>query len=381
MPHLHLSLQHGDDMILKRMKRRHMREDSIRFCEDVRNAAARHRVRRRHHRRLSDRDEAMFANSLAIVEECGLTHLHVFPFSPRPGTPAARMPQLDRALVKERAARLRAAGDNGVWPPISRAWPERDTAGAGRARRHGPHTASFRRSRRAGWPGQRPRPTWSSPAMTARVLTGEPADARLRAARPRTTQWLKANRDFIKRLFSLRQAKAETEATVEDGAGPPRAVAPASFQPRPPEPVAAVEAIEPRSRPPARTLPDEPKPRPVDSQSPAKKRRRQNRTCARAGRRGCRRAGGAAGRCPSRNGTVEPAPRPRDAVRPARSPLAASRKKTVAEPQPAAREPAGSSACAKGLSRSFARHSPRTSPPSSPSASSTTRRCRSSRTC
>jgi len=111
MPHLHLSLQHGDDMILKRMKRRHLRDDAIRFCEDIR-------------RQRSDivfgadiiagfptETEPMFENSLKIVEECGLTHLHVFPFSPREGTPAARMPQLPRKLVKERAARLRAVGD------------------------------------------------------------------------------------------------------------------------------------------------------------------------------------------------------------------------------------------------------------------------------
>ncbi len=111
MPHLHLSLQHGDDMILKRMKRRHLRADAIAFCE---------RVRRLRPDAVFGADiiagfptetDAMFENSLKIVEECGLTHLHVFPFSPREGTPAARMPQLDRALVKERAARLRAVGD------------------------------------------------------------------------------------------------------------------------------------------------------------------------------------------------------------------------------------------------------------------------------
>jgi threonylcarbamoyladenosine tRNA methylthiotransferase MtaB len=112
MPHLHLSLQHGDNMILKRMKRRHMREDSIRFCEDIRKLRPDMVFGADLIAGFPTEDEAMFENSLAIVEECGLTHLHVFPFSPRPGTPAAKMPQLDRSLVKERAARLRAAGES-----------------------------------------------------------------------------------------------------------------------------------------------------------------------------------------------------------------------------------------------------------------------------
>ena len=112
MPHLHLSLQAGDDLILKRMKRRHRRADAIRFCDDVRQAPAGHRLRRRSHRRLPDRDRGDVRESRrSIVEECGLTYLHVFPFSPRPGTPAARMPQLPRQLVRERAARLREAGE------------------------------------------------------------------------------------------------------------------------------------------------------------------------------------------------------------------------------------------------------------------------------
>ncbi|MGE0847170.1 MAG: tRNA (N(6)-L-threonylcarbamoyladenosine(37)-C(2))-methylthiotransferase MtaB [Flavobacteriaceae bacterium] len=111
MPHLHLSLQAGDDMILKRMKRRHLRDDAIRFCDEV-------RARRPDVVFGADliagfptETEAMFDNSLRIVGECGLTFLHVFPFSAREGTPAARMPQLPRPLVKERAARLRAAGE------------------------------------------------------------------------------------------------------------------------------------------------------------------------------------------------------------------------------------------------------------------------------
>ena len=111
MPHLHLSLQSGDDLILKRMKRRHSRDDAVRFCADL-------RARRPDLVFGADliagfpteTDEA-FENTLRLVADCGLTFTHVFPFSPRPGTPAARMPQLARSVVKERAARLRAEGD------------------------------------------------------------------------------------------------------------------------------------------------------------------------------------------------------------------------------------------------------------------------------
>jgi threonylcarbamoyladenosine tRNA methylthiotransferase MtaB len=111
MSHLHLSLQSGDDMILKRMKRRHLRDDSIRFCEEVRALRPAMVFGADIIAGFPTETEAMFENSLKIVEECGLTHLHVFPFSPREGTPAARMPQVRREAVKERAARLRAAGD------------------------------------------------------------------------------------------------------------------------------------------------------------------------------------------------------------------------------------------------------------------------------
>ena len=110
MPHLHLSLQAGDDMILKRMKRRHLRDDSIRFCEDVRTLRPGIVFGADIIAGFPTETEDMFVNSLNIVEECGLTHLHVFPFSPREGTPAAKMPQVRREIVKERAARLRAAG-------------------------------------------------------------------------------------------------------------------------------------------------------------------------------------------------------------------------------------------------------------------------------
>ncbi|MEF2074136.1 tRNA (N(6)-L-threonylcarbamoyladenosine(37)-C(2))-methylthiotransferase MtaB [Consotaella aegiceratis] len=111
MPHLHLSLQAGDDMILKRMKRRHLRDDAIRFCEAMRAARPDIVFGADIIAGFPTETEAMFQNSLKLVEDCGLTLLHVFPFSPREGTPAARMPQLPRPLVKERAARLRAAGD------------------------------------------------------------------------------------------------------------------------------------------------------------------------------------------------------------------------------------------------------------------------------
>jgi threonylcarbamoyladenosine tRNA methylthiotransferase MtaB len=111
MPHLHLSLQSGDDMILKRMKRRHLRDDAIRFCEEMRALRPDIVFGADIIAGFPTETDAMFGNSLKIVEECGLTHLHVFPFSPREGTPAARMPQVDRRAVKERAAQLRGAGD------------------------------------------------------------------------------------------------------------------------------------------------------------------------------------------------------------------------------------------------------------------------------
>jgi threonylcarbamoyladenosine tRNA methylthiotransferase MtaB len=110
MPHLHLSLQSGDDMILKRMKRRHSRADTLRFVERVRAARPDVAFGADIIAGFPTETEAMFANTIAIVEEAGLTFLHVFPFSARPGTPAARMPQVDRRQVKERAARLRQAG-------------------------------------------------------------------------------------------------------------------------------------------------------------------------------------------------------------------------------------------------------------------------------
>lgn len=111
MPHLHLSLQAGDDLILKRMKRRHLREDAVRFCQEVRASRPEMVFGADIIAGFPTETEAMFQRSLDLVEECGLTFLHVFPFSPRKGTPAARMPQVRGPEIKERAARLRALGD------------------------------------------------------------------------------------------------------------------------------------------------------------------------------------------------------------------------------------------------------------------------------
>lgn len=111
MPHLHLSLQAGDNMILKRMKRRHMRDDAIAFCEDMRKARPDIIYGADIIAGFPTETDAMFENSLKLVEDCGLTWLHVFPYSIRQGTPAAKMPQVDKAIIKERAARLRAAGE------------------------------------------------------------------------------------------------------------------------------------------------------------------------------------------------------------------------------------------------------------------------------
>ncbi|WP_438751419.1 tRNA (N(6)-L-threonylcarbamoyladenosine(37)-C(2))-methylthiotransferase MtaB [Pararhizobium sp. O133] len=110
MPHLHLSLQHGDDMILKRMKRRHSRADALAFIADVRRLRPEMSFGADMIAGFPTETEDMFANAISLAEEANIAHLHVFPYSPREGTPAARMPQIDRALVKERAARLRATG-------------------------------------------------------------------------------------------------------------------------------------------------------------------------------------------------------------------------------------------------------------------------------
>lgn len=110
MPHLHLSLQAGDNMILKRMKRRHTREDAIAFCKQARDLRPDMVFGADIIAGFPTETEEMFQNSLRLVEECDLTWLHVFPYSARPGTPAARMPQVDGRAIKERATRLRAKG-------------------------------------------------------------------------------------------------------------------------------------------------------------------------------------------------------------------------------------------------------------------------------
>jgi threonylcarbamoyladenosine tRNA methylthiotransferase MtaB len=110
MPHLHLSLQAGNDLVLKRMKRRHARGDAVALVE---------RIKARRDVAIGadliagfpTEDEAMFADSLAILDDCDVVHAHIFPYSPRAGTPAARMPQVEPPIVRERAARLRAAAE------------------------------------------------------------------------------------------------------------------------------------------------------------------------------------------------------------------------------------------------------------------------------
>jgi threonylcarbamoyladenosine tRNA methylthiotransferase MtaB len=114
MPHLHLSLQHGDDLILKRMKRRHLRDDAIRFTEEAMRLRPEMTFGADIIAGFPTETEAHFKNSLALVKDCNLTWLHVFPYSVRNGTPAARMPQVNGRDIKSRAARLRAAGEEQV---------------------------------------------------------------------------------------------------------------------------------------------------------------------------------------------------------------------------------------------------------------------------
>ncbi|HZR87354.1 MAG TPA: tRNA (N(6)-L-threonylcarbamoyladenosine(37)-C(2))-methylthiotransferase MtaB [Bradyrhizobium sp.] len=111
MPHLHLSLQSGDDLILKRMKRRHLRRDAIDFCAEVRRLRPDIALGADIIAGFPTETEEAFQRSQDLVDECGLTFLHVFPYSPRPGTPAARMPQVAGDVIKERAKRLREAGE------------------------------------------------------------------------------------------------------------------------------------------------------------------------------------------------------------------------------------------------------------------------------
>jgi threonylcarbamoyladenosine tRNA methylthiotransferase MtaB len=117
MPHVHLSLQHGDDLILKRMKRRHTRADAVRLVERLRSRRADIAIGADLIAGFPTEDEAMHAANLSVMRELGVVHGHVFPYSPRPGTPAARMPQVSPATIRTRAAELRAevAALRGVW--------------------------------------------------------------------------------------------------------------------------------------------------------------------------------------------------------------------------------------------------------------------------
>jgi threonylcarbamoyladenosine tRNA methylthiotransferase MtaB len=111
MPHLHLSLQAGHDLTLKRMKRRHLREDAVRFCEEARRLRPDVTFGADLIAGFPTETDEMFDGTLRLVEDCGLTWLHVFPFSPRIGTPAAKMPQVPGSVIRDRAARLRSAGE------------------------------------------------------------------------------------------------------------------------------------------------------------------------------------------------------------------------------------------------------------------------------
>ena len=119
-PYLHLSLQHGDDMILKRMKRRHLRADSIRLVETVRRARPDITFGADMIAGFPTETEDMFENAISLVDACDLSFLHVFPYSPRPLTPAAKMPQLPKPLIKARAARLRAKGEEALLRHLNR---------------------------------------------------------------------------------------------------------------------------------------------------------------------------------------------------------------------------------------------------------------------
>ena len=120
MPHLHLSLQAGDDMILKRMKRRHLRDDAIAFCEEAKRLRPDMTYGADIIAGFPTETDTMFESSLKLIEECDLTWLHVFPYSPRNGTPAAKMPAVNGKVIKARAAQLRNAGDAKVRAHLSK---------------------------------------------------------------------------------------------------------------------------------------------------------------------------------------------------------------------------------------------------------------------
>tara|TARA_B100001057_G_scaffold219379_1_gene219740 strand:+ start:192 stop:1460 length:1269 start_codon:yes stop_codon:yes gene_type:complete len=119
MPHLHLSLQHGDDLILKRMKRRHSRSDAIKFCEDARKVRPDITFGADIIAGFPTESDEHFENSVNLIKDCGLTWLHIFPYSPREGTPAARMPQVNGSQIKRRAAVLRGLGAKQIQSHLS----------------------------------------------------------------------------------------------------------------------------------------------------------------------------------------------------------------------------------------------------------------------
>jgi len=114
LPHFHISAQAGDDLILKRMKRRHLRQDIISFCDRIRTARPDAVFGADIIAGFPTETDAQFQNTLNLVADAGLTHLHIFPYSIRTGTPAARMPQVEKAVIKQRAADLRAAGKSAM---------------------------------------------------------------------------------------------------------------------------------------------------------------------------------------------------------------------------------------------------------------------------
>ena len=176
MPHLHLSLQHGDDLILKRMKRRHLRADAIAFCDQVRRLRPDVVFGADIIAGFPTETEDAFARSRELVAECGLTHLHVFPFSERAGTPAARMPQVPHPLRKERARLLRQDGEAALHAP-SRRRGRRRTPRARGVERHGPyravHAGAACGARRAGHDDRRHDRGPRRPA-SARRMIGNP---------------------------------------------------------------------------------------------------------------------------------------------------------------------------------------------------------------
>ena len=142
MPHLHLSLQSGDDLILKRMKRRHSRADAIEFCAQVRRLRPDIALGADIIAGFPTESEEMFARSQDLVEECGLTFLHVFPYSKRPGTPAARMPQVAGEAIKAARQAIARDGRGGV-AEAAGFRDRRDAAGSDRERHAGPHRAFY----------------------------------------------------------------------------------------------------------------------------------------------------------------------------------------------------------------------------------------------